>query len=136
MAFRIVSILVILALAALQVFAGPVRENSFTGSSNGSEIILRWISDDESGVLRYELERKAGVSGQFFLLSEIAPRGNQTPYEYIDDSAFRGTESMYQYRLKVVFGNGSASMVYGPITVLHNPNTVRRTWGSIKAMFR
>jgi hypothetical protein len=116
--------------------SGAIRDGSFAARSDGSTITLQWVSEDENGVLRFEIERKAGVNGQFFSLVQIPLRGNNASYVYIDDSAFlRATESVYQYRINVVYANGS-SVYYGPITVTHSVSSVRRTWGSIKAMFR
>jgi hypothetical protein len=129
--------LVLLLLIALPLLAGQIRDGSLSANSNGTNITIRWMSDDESGVARFEIERKSGVNGQFISLAPIALRGNNSVYEYVDDSAFRGfVESIYQYQIKVVFGNGAPPVIYGPITVRHDVSSVRRTWGSIKAMFR
>lgn len=125
-----------LLLLATVAFAGVLRDGTFSAVSNGNNITLHWISDDESGVVHYELERKAGINGQFLTLAPVVLHGNNFVYEYVDDSAFRITESVYQYQLKVVFANGSAPVYYGPITVRHDVSSVRKTWGSIKAMFR
>lgn len=122
-------------LISTSLYAGPVKDGSLSAHSDGVRVYVRWISEDESGVARFEVERKAGLNGQFILLGQVATRGNNMPYEYIDDSAFRVTESIYQYRVKVVMTNGDV-MYVGPITVRHDVNNVRRTWGSIKAMFR
>jgi hypothetical protein len=136
MPIRVVSIFVLTLLLSIAAFGGVVKEGSFSASSNGENIVLRWLSEQESGVVRYELERKAGVNGQFFLLVQIAPRGDNSSYDYVDDAAFRvTTETFYQYRIKVVFADGS-SIYFGPISVSHSISSVRRTWGSIKAMFR
>ena len=132
---RLSLILLCLISVISLVFAGAIKENSLTGTSDGNSIIIRWLSDDESGVTRFELERKAGINGSFFPLSIVQPRGSNSAYEYVDDSAFRTTESIYQYQVKVVFYNGT-SVEYGPITVSHKTSDVKRTWGSIKAMFR
>ncbi|MER3524608.1 MAG: hypothetical protein C4326_11250 [Ignavibacteria bacterium] len=123
-------------LLAVSALAGVVREGSFNARSDGNNITIRWTSEDESGLLKYVLERKAGVNGAFIPLVEIQPKGNNESYVYVDDTAFHISESLYQYRLKVVFVNGAAPMYYGPITVSHRTSDVRRTWGSIKAMFR
>ncbi len=129
------AILLVLFVAAI-ASAGAIRDGSFTARSDGSNIILQWVSDDENGVLRYEIERKAGVNAQFIYLVQLPLRGNNSSYLYVDDSAFlRTMESVYQYRIKVVYGNGT-SVYYGPVTVIHSVSSVRRTWGSIKAMFR
>jgi hypothetical protein len=126
-----------LLLMAIPLLAGQIRDGSLSANSNGTNITIRWMSDDESGVARFEVERRSGVNGQFISLAPVDVRGNNSQYEYVDDSAFRVfTEGIYQYQVKVVFANGSAPVVYGPITVRHDVSSVRRTWGSIKAMFR
>jgi hypothetical protein len=132
---RLVVTAALLMLTVATVLAGPVKEGSLSGVSNGSGILLRWMSEDESGVARVEIQRAAGVNGVFFTIHELAPRGNNQAYEYVDDSAFRVTGSMYRYQIKAVLRDGSA-VVSAPITVRHDVSSVRRTWGSIKAMFR
>ena len=125
----------IVLLSNLALAGDPLKEGSFSARSDGTVIYVRWMSEDETGVVRFEVERKAGLDGQFFLLSEIQPKGDNSVYEYVDDSAFRMTETVYKYRIKVAYSDGSS--VYSPeITVMHFVSDVRRTWGSIKAMFR
>ncbi len=133
---QIVYFLVLVALITFPLFAGQIRDGSLSAYSNGTNITIRWVSEDETGVARFEIERKAGLNGQFILLTAIALKGNNSSYEYVDDSAFRTTETLYQYQVKVVFSGGAAPVYYGPITVRHDVSSVRRTWGSIKAMFR
>jgi|WetSurMetagenome_2_1015567.scaffolds.fasta_scaffold182323_2 hypothetical protein len=133
---RTFTILVLLAVSVFVAFGGPIQDRSFSARSDGNYITLQWVSQDEAGVLRYELERKAGANGQYVSIAQIDPRGNNNGYTYVDESAFmRTTESVYYYRINVVYANGS-SVYYGPITVSHSVSSVRRTWGSIKAMFR
>ncbi len=130
--------IVIVFLLVATAFAAVIREGTFSAVSNGINITVRWMSEDESGVARYELERKAGINGTFMLISPVAMQGNNAVYEYIDDSAFmmESSETVYQYQLKIVHSNGAPPSVYGPITVRHEVSGVRKTWGSIKAMFR
>ena len=132
----------ILPVIALGFFAstialsGAIREGTLTARSDGSNITIQWVSDDESGVIRYEIERKSGTNGQFLFLVQLPVKGDNASYLYVDDTAFlRAMESVYQYRIKVDYSNGT-SVYYGPVTVLHQVSSVRRTWGSIKAMFR
>ena len=131
---KIFAVSIGLASVGAIAFAGAVKDNSLSASSNGTNILVRWISDDESGVAYYELERKAG-NGQFVWLTRINPIGSNSSYSYTDESAFKLTDNIYQYRVRVYFSDGT-SVVYGPIAVSHNVSSVRRTWGSIKAMFR
>jgi hypothetical protein len=133
---RFHTIVALLVFVPVMVRASVIREGSLGATSDGSFITIRWVSEDENGVLRYEIERQAGTNGQFIYLDQVQLRGNNEAYTYVDESAvLRGTENLYKYRIKVIFSNG-ASEYYGPISVTHVVNSVRRTWGSIKAMFR
>jgi hypothetical protein len=137
MRMKAVLFFIVLVFSGALASAGEIRDGSLSANSNGTNITIRWVSENETGVARFEIERKSGVNGSFISLAPIALRGDNSVYEYLDDSAFRVfTESIYQYQIKVVFLNGSAPVIYGPITVRHDVSSVRRTWGSIKAMFR
>ncbi len=122
-----------IVLAFMMAMAGSVVEY-FTAQSQNDNIIIRWKTSDETGVQKFILERSANQSSEFLKLAEINPKGNNSIYEYVDASAFKQTDNIYFYRLQVVTNNGS--FYVGPISVLHRVSSVKRTWGSIKAMFR
>jgi hypothetical protein len=128
-------VFVILAVASFVsvVFAGGIKDGTLSAFSNSSGIVVRWISDDEQDVRGYKIERRAGADGVFMQLTDpyIACKGGGSTYEFVDNTAFRVTDNLYQYRVTTV-GNGTTYYV----TVTHNISSVRRTWGSIKAMFR
>jgi hypothetical protein len=126
-------ILLILVSVSLAL-AGGIRDGSLTAYSNGSTITIRWVSEDETGTTGYVIERKAGIDGAFIRLTEtpVALKGSGASYEFVDNTAFRTTDSFYQYRITAV---GSGADPYY-VSVNHRVSGVRRTWGSIKAMFR
>jgi hypothetical protein len=133
---RTLSVLFFGLLFFFTALAGVIKEGSLSARSDGNSITIRWLSEDETGVEKFVIERKAGANGVFMLLTELQPRGNNSAYQYIDETAFRIlNESIYKYQIKVQFTNGSTQL-FGPITVSHRTSDVRRTWGSIKAMFR
>ncbi len=115
--------------------AGIIRPDSFQASSDGSDIVLRWITDDETNVAYFEIDRRTGTDGDFLAIGTLNPKGPSL-YEYTDYSAFRKITTIYQYRVKVVFSDKTPPLYVGPLTVAHSVSGVRRTWGSIKAMFR
>ena len=117
------------------VLAGVFQESSFQAASNGVSVSLHWITDDESNVDRFEVERRTGTDGQYTSIGVIATKGASL-YEFNDNSAFRKVNTLYQYRLVAYFKSSSLPVVDGPVTVTHTVSGVRRTWGSIKAMFR
>lgn len=122
-----------LFLGLVLAVAGTVVEY-FTAQSQSDNVVIRWKTTDETGVQKFIIERSTNQSGEFLKLAEIAPKGNNSIYEYVDASAFKQTDNIYFYRLQVVTNNGS--FYVGPITVFHRVSSVKRTWGSIKAMFR
>jgi len=129
------AMLVVLFISVLVACAnaGGIKDGTLSAYSNGSSIVVRWVSDDERDVRGYMVERRAGVDGPFIQLTDplLAPRGNGASYEYVDESVFRVNDNLYQYRVTCV---GSGVTYY--VTVNHRVSSVRRTWGSIKAMFR
>jgi hypothetical protein len=129
----ILGILFIVVLASSVAFAGG-GIHGLAATSVSGKIIVTWTSDDESGVSGYQIERKAGVDGVFISLTEppLRPTGSGSSYSFEDNTAFRSTGTFYQYRVTAV---GTGNVFY--VSVSHESvSGVRRTWGSIKAMFR
>ena len=128
--------IVLLALVFLLpaiALSGAIKDGTLSAYSNGTNVIVRWVSEDERGVTGYSIERKAGVDGPFvpLTLSPRECRGHNEAYEFLDQTAFRTADQLYQYKITAV---GSGAVYY--VTVNHSVSSVRRTWGSIKAMFR
>jgi hypothetical protein len=131
---RSINILAILLLVAGTAVGGAFLD-FFNGRSDGDNIVLEWKTRSESSLLRYEIQRKAGSNGEFVSLATVPPKGSNSLYTYTDRSAYKESESVYVYRLKIVESSGPASYS-NEITVTHSVSSVKRTWGSIKAMFR
>lgn len=130
--FCIIGLSVFLFTAAA---ADVIRSGSLQANSDGVNVTLRWITDDEATVAHFEVERRSGTDGAFISLATVDPKGSSL-YEYIDNSAFRKIVTLYQYRVKIVYTNGTNPTYTGILTVSHTVSGVRRTWGSIKSMFR
>ncbi len=115
--------------------ADVIRAGTLQATSDGVDVTVRWVSEDEAGVAMFEIERRGGTDGEFVPIGHIDPKGPSV-YEFVDHSAFMKTASIYQYRIRVSFSNGQAPYYTAPMTISHAVSGVRRTWGSIKAMFR
>ncbi|MEW6511524.1 MAG: hypothetical protein AB1428_11260 [Bacteroidota bacterium] len=132
----LISSVVVLLLVSAVAVQGAVIKGTPTAYSNGSTIVVRWQSEDETGVIGYEIARKSGASDVFMVLApSLQAKGNNASYEFTDESAFRITDSYYQYRITALYSGGGRSDPYY-VVVTHSVSSVRRTWGSIKAMFR
>jgi hypothetical protein len=138
MSRNIVSIALCILAATSVALAGVIRDGSLVAKSNGSDIVVRWTSDSERGVIGYRIERRAGAEGSPFVLltlPEISPRGDGVFYEFIDNAVFRTMGNAYVYRVTAITSDNSTASY--TVTVVHDGvSSVRRTWGSIKAMFR
>jgi hypothetical protein len=124
-------LIVLLAVTAL--YAGAYLEY-FQGRSEGDDIRLEWKTGEEVNLQNFKIERKT-PQNSFVEIATVQPKGNNSYYSYLDQSAYKMSGLIFIYRLKIVDTNGQASYS-NEVTVSHNVSGVKRTWGSIKAMFR
>jgi len=106
----------------------------FQGYSEGDNIRLEWKTNDESGLKEFRIERKTPQSS-YTEIATIKPKGNNSFYSYVDESAYKTEDLVFIYQIEFVDNNNSVSRS-NEVTVSHNVSGVKRTWGSIKAMFR
>ena len=129
----IIGAVLAILLAGAVVYAGGILDGTLKAQSDGADIIVSWKSADETGVTNYTIDRKAGITGSFIRVGEKTPLGPGSDYSFRDKSVFRTTGTFYQYRVTVVTSGGPAEYY---VSIDHSVSSVRRTWGSIKAMFR
>lgn len=118
--------------------ADIIKSGSIQAFSDGVNITIRWTTENEANVIVFEILRSTSYNGGFVPIATVDPKGSSL-YEFVDKSAFRRTTTVYYYRIKVRLTNGEnyfPALNESPVSVNHNVSGVRRTWGSIKAMFR
>ncbi|GMU98278.1 MAG: hypothetical protein HND39_15975 [Ignavibacteriota bacterium] len=125
--------ILLVLLITTAVFAGTFLEY-FHGRSEGDDIRLEWKTKEEVNLQNFKIERKTPQSS-FTEIETIQPKGSNSYYSYLDQTTYKTTDMIFVYRLKIVDTNGQASYS-NEVTVSHNVSGVKRTWGSIKAMFR
>ena len=128
----------------LLVGAGRVEVSNFSANvpdNAQNEILLKWITTVEQGVDHYQLKRKMVNDSDFKFLINVNTENTLTDankvYEYTDRSVFKttaGTEPVV-YALYAVFSDGQVKYI-GQAEVNYTTTAIRRTWGSIKAMFQ
>jgi hypothetical protein len=128
----IMRILLVLSFAST-VFAGATLYY-FNARSENDNIKLEWKTQDEINLKHFVIERK-NPNGPFVELATLQPKGENSYYYYIDESAYKTTDLVFIYRLKIVENDNKVSLS-SEVTVSHSISGVKRTWGSIKAMFR
>ncbi len=128
------SILFLLVFVVGVVLAGVVFSR-FDARTEGSDIVVSWEASVETDVGEYVLERRTIFDSQFLEMARLKAHGPNIPYTYRDERVFKVQAEQVSYRLRMIDGQGSLVAVTDPITVDYTPTAVRRTWGSIKAMF-
>lgn len=115
------------------VYAGALIDY-FNARSENEDIRLEWRSSEESNLLKYVIERRTPQS-TFVEIQSVEPKGSGQVYVYYDKNAYKSNDLLFIYRLKIVDKN-NVSTTLAEASVSHNVSGVKRTWGSIKAMFR
>jgi hypothetical protein len=105
-----------------------------------NEIHLRWVVQESSQTMHYTLKRKMVRDIDFVLVNTIqATASGSAPreYTYIDRNVFRNNSNSEPvlYELYVSYSDGSTDLL-GQTEVNYSSTAIRRTWGSIKAMFQ
>jgi hypothetical protein len=127
----------LLMTVALVLFAATTKGqnltlNYFHASPDGSDVMVAWEVPSEAGITDFKVWRKINDETQYVLLGNVPPSGALS-YQFQDYTVFKDEAKTISYKLQV-FQNGAVFTYYTDIT--HNPTSVQRTWGSIKAMFR
>ncbi len=125
-------IFIVLSIVAT-IYAGATL-NYFHVRSEGDNIRLEWQTLEESNLQNFVIERKTPQS-TFIEVGSVSPKGNNSVYTFVDQNTYKTNDVIFIYRLKLVDSNGQTSYSY-ETTVSHSISSVKRTWGSIKAMFR
>ncbi len=135
--------LIILTVTTITLLATNNLINSFRAFSNGSNITVEWRTNDETNLKQFELQRSSNNS-IYTKIKTIDPNNKASDYKYVDEEAlFKNdgndpkTQSgkVYSYRLKMLFNDGTVDYSES-ISVTHQTNSIRRTWGMIKELFR
>lgn len=133
---RVVPLLGVFLFAGWTLSFNKVSLSYFKVDRENNDMVVTWESTTEEGVARYELQRRTRFSNnQFVVVAEASPHGTQTPYRIMDDQVYKMSSEQVDYRLEAVYENGIREELASQ-SVSYTPTTVRRTWGSIKAMFQ
>ena len=137
MRVRSVVLLVLAPLLLGAVLLAGARVTLFEVQKDGSDLVISWQSEQEDGVREYELQRRTPYSNdQFVRIKTVPAHGPGKLYRYRDDQVYKNAADMVDYRLDVVLTDGSREIGVRTYSINYTSTAVRRTWGSIKAMFQ
>ncbi|MDR3610290.1 MAG: hypothetical protein P4L27_07010 [Ignavibacteriaceae bacterium] len=132
MKYLIIKIFLILVLVS-SAFGGAIL-NYFQVKSDGDNVKLEWQTGTESNVNHFSVQRRTPQTS-FVEITTIQPKGNNSFYSYEDQSIYKANDVIFIYQIKIIDNDSQTSF---SIERSASPNIsgVKRTWGSIKAMFR
>ncbi len=127
-------LLFILFLLCIAVATGSAFIEYFVARSDSNSVRLEWKTSEERGVKEFSVERKT-VHGNYMSIGSIQPKGDNSVYSFLDENIYKTSDNIFKYRLKIVDTDNGVSYSK-EISVSHKLSDIKRTWGSIKAMFR
>lgn len=133
---RIIPIIALLLLAGWTFSSNDAALRFFKVDRENNDMVVTWEATAEEGMDRYELQRKTRfTNNQYIVVSDVEPHGADKQYRLIDDQVYKSSSERVDYRLEAVFENGVRKELAAQ-SISYTPTAVRRTWGSIKAMFQ
>jgi hypothetical protein len=134
------TVILLIILSCIATIYASV-ELSLAVKSNGDSASLSWsvsgvtLSDQQ----KFSIQRKTPQT-DYQELTTIPAYSSTYSYSYTDKTAYKTSDVLYTYRIQLVdaSANFSYNYVYGSVTggALISTSSVKKTWGSIKAMFR
>lgn len=125
-------------LFSILFVAGALHAGAFLDyfyvRSEGENVRLEWKTSEEINLQDFIVQRR-NLNSTFTEITNIKPKGSNSTYSFLDESAYKTNDLVFIYRLEILENNGTASYS-SEVTISHNVSGVKRTWGSIKALFR
>ena len=129
-------------IATLILLAGAtfpstsVQLEYFQIENQGQEFVVTWKSMVEDDVHSYELTRRTTLSNeQFVIVFSAEAHGTSKVYTYRDNQVYKSSSEKLDYRLQVVDKQGLREVI-STKSINYTSTAIRRTWGSLKAMFQ
>jgi hypothetical protein len=131
---KYLTIKIFLILAFVSVAFGSAILNYFEVKSQGDNVQVEWQTGTESNINHYSIQRRTPQTS-FVEIATIQPKGSNSLYTYVDQSIYKTNDVIFIYQLKIVDSDMQATY---SVERSASPNIsgIKRTWGSIKAMFR
>lgn len=120
-------------LFVTSAFAGAYFDY-FHVRSEGDDAVIEWRTSQENNIKNFVVERR-GPRSAYSEVQTFQPKGDNSIYTFRDQSVYKQNDYIFIYRVKIVDNNG-LSTYSNEASVSLSISGIKRTWGSIKAMFR
>lgn len=102
--------------------------------SESDDAVIEWKTSQEINLKNFIIERR-GPQSDFSEIKVFEPKGDNSFYSFRDKSIYKTKDYIFIYRIKIV-DNDNQVNYSNEASVSLSISGVKRTWGSIKAMFR
>ena len=126
------TVILLLFVGLSIAYAGAFLTN-FSVKSQDGNVVITWQTSSETDVKNFVIQRSTKINGVWVDITTIEPEADHN-YEYTDQSAYKTSDAVYYYRLAIVDYSGAITYS-NKETVAHSVSGIKRTWGSIKALF-
>lgn len=135
------SIIAVLLLFLAATDVTLVRFNAQVQSASTTEIQLTWVVSKEDAVQSYVIKRKMSHQADFQEISTVQLSSGREEldgkvYEFVDRNVFKQTTATEPVIYSLYAVNNGSSRYVAQVDVNYTTTAIRRTWGSIKAMFQ
>ena len=132
----LLSTVLVLLLTGASMLSGRVQLSAFDIRAEGNDFRISWTTELEEEVRQFELMRRTPNSNDQFVRVFSAPaQGPGLAYGFLDSQVFKSGSDKLDYQLEAVYGNGVREVIRTE-SMNYTSTAVRRTWGSLKAMFQ
>ena len=121
----------------LPLFSGAVV-NDFRAETGLNQVEIKWTVTAESNLKGYRVLRSTDDVDyrKITFVEAKGVQGGERTYKYIDRSVFKSSDRVYYYKIQFINLDETATDYSQTVKVSPQISSSRRTWGSIKAMFR
>ena len=129
--------MVTLLLTGATLLPADVQLEFFQVENQSQEFVITWKSLIEEDVRVFELTHRTALSSGEQFVTVFAPEAHGTDkvYTYRDNQVYKSGSEKVDYQLWAVYTSGVREVV-ATKSVNYTSTAVRRTWGSLKAMFQ
>lgn len=123
----------------ISVLAGSVYIEYFhvTSNSDGS-VYIEFKTDSEVNVSSLVIQRSPDGNNwsDVHSFQPLGSSSNGSLYSWTDNSFYKTSDVVFYYRLEIKFNDNTSPQFLSSTSVNPKLSGVKKTWGSIKAMFR
>ena len=124
------------------LFANSQIIKRFNATNNNDIVTIEWETISEKNVSKFELQRL--TNGIYKTIRNEQAKGDASTYKYTDSDSFTKelindniqSANATTYRIKIVYANNLPDTYTDEVSVIRNLNSIRRTLGMLKEMFK